>query len=121
MSRVKGIKETKEKPMSIINEYINEIKPILGDELKKIILYGSYARGDFDVDSDIDIMLIIDGDEKSVNKLNDLLTNIEVRINLENNVILVPIIMNEKKFLKYENIVPFYRNVVKEGVTLYEQ
>ena len=29
---------------NIINEFINGINKILGDRVKKIILYGSYAR-----------------------------------------------------------------------------
>ncbi len=116
-----GNKEKREMTMGILNKYIDEIKPIFGDGLKKVILYGSYARNDFDADSDIDIMLIIDGEEKNARRHNDLLTNIEVRINLENNVVLIPIIMNKEKFLKYENVIPFYRNVAREGVILYEQ
>ena len=32
----------------------------LGDKLNKVILYGSYARGDYDDESDIDIMILAD-------------------------------------------------------------
>ena len=31
----------------VIEQYIAEIKKIYGTHLRKIILYGSYARGDF--------------------------------------------------------------------------
>lgn len=59
--------------------------------------------------------------EKLLHAYNDLLTNIEVMINLKNDVVLVPILINTKKFKRYEKVVPFYRNVANEGVTLYEQ
>ena len=44
----------------LIQEYVKEIRNIYGVHLKQIILYGSYARGDFRKDSDIDLMLLVD-------------------------------------------------------------
>lgn len=45
---------------NLIKQYVNEIKQIYGTHLRQIILYGSYARGDFRPDSDIDIMILLD-------------------------------------------------------------
>ena len=42
----------------IIMEFAREVKRILGSSLKQVILYGSYARGDYNVNSDIDIMVL---------------------------------------------------------------
>ena len=44
----------------IVNDFLNKVKELLQDRLKKVILYGSYARGDYDNSSDIDIMLLTD-------------------------------------------------------------
>ena len=41
---------------TILDEFVNGVNEILGNRMKKIILYGSYARGDFQKNSDIDIM-----------------------------------------------------------------
>ena len=41
----------------IMNELIEKTIPIFGGKLKKVVLYGSYARGDFDEESDILKML----------------------------------------------------------------
>ncbi len=43
----------------VVEKIIKEIKP------EKIILFGSYARGDFNQDSDLDIFIIKDGEESS--------------------------------------------------------
>lgn len=43
---------------SILTEYLAEIQKIYGSHLKSVILYGSYARGDFTSDSDVDLSLI---------------------------------------------------------------
>ena len=40
----------------LIKQYVEEVKKIYGSHVRQIILYGSYARGDFRPDSDVDIM-----------------------------------------------------------------
>jgi len=35
-------------------------KEVLGDKLEKVLLFGSYARGDYDEYSDIDIFVLAD-------------------------------------------------------------
>ena len=42
----------------ILLGFSQDVKRILGDKLTKIILYGSYARGEERVNSDIDIMIL---------------------------------------------------------------
>lgn len=44
----------------LIEQYIAEIKKIYGIHLRSVILYGSYAGGDFGPDSDVDIMILLD-------------------------------------------------------------
>ena len=52
------MKKIPENINKIINEFITAINNKFGDRIKKIILYGSYARGDFNTSSDIDIMIL---------------------------------------------------------------
>lgn len=47
----------------ILDEVKEKLKKIYGDKLKGIILYGSYARGDFTDGSDIDIVILLEGME----------------------------------------------------------
>lgn len=42
---------------NLVKQYVELLSKIYGDHLKTVILYGSYARGDYTEDSDIDIML----------------------------------------------------------------
>lgn len=41
---------------NLVMQYVELLSKIYGDHLKTVILYGSYARGDYTEDSDIDIM-----------------------------------------------------------------
>jgi len=43
----------------LLNGYIVELQNIYGKHLQSVILYGSYARGDFTRDSDVDIMILL--------------------------------------------------------------
>lgn len=42
----------------IVLRFSRQVKEILEDKLSKVILYGSYARGDYRENSDIDIMVL---------------------------------------------------------------
>ena len=48
----------------LLQEYRTKLQDVSEEHIKKVILYGSYARGDFKTDSDIDIMILVDLDEK---------------------------------------------------------
>ena len=106
----------------IINQFVAEVNKILGDRVKKIILYGSYARGDFNEGSDIDIMILTDfTDDELVQYRSEI---VELAYNIEWNnrfdIHLSPLIKNVDRFNYWLEALPFYMNVQKEGVVLSE-
>ena len=103
---------------TIISEFISGVKEILGNHLKKIILYGSYARGDYNKSSDVDIMILTDLSYEEIEKYRDDISDISFDIELEKGLIISPIIKNIDKYNARVNVVPFYTNVEKEGVVL---
>ena len=105
---------------NIIQDFIQKVKIVLGNRVKKIILYGSYARGDFNKSSNIDIMILTDLNEKELESYRNKIYNIAYDIESENNfeIELSPLIKNIDKYNARVNIVPFYTNVQKEGIIL---
>ena len=101
-----------------LNRFINEIKKILGNRLKKVILYGSYARGDYNKDSDIDVMILTDFSDEEIEEYRDKISDIAFDIELDTGLIISPIIRNIDIFNVRTNYIPFYHNVEKEGVVL---
>ena len=104
----------------VIQEFIKGVKSILGERLKKIILYGSYARGDYNDSSDIDIMILTDLSDDEIIKYRDKIWDYAYDIEWNNNfnIMLSPIVKNINKYNQRKVIVPFYMNVQKEGVVL---
>ena len=105
---------------NIIQEFSNGVRKILGDRVKKIILYGSYARGDYNESSDIDIMILTDLSDDEIieyrTKIWDYAYDIEWNNNFD--IKLSPLIKNIDKFNYWLEALPFYMNVQKEGVEL---
>ena len=102
----------------IIEEFILESSKILKDRLKKVILFGSYARGDYEKNSDIDIMLLTDCNEEELIKYRGIIRDVACDIELDNDVIISPIVKNIDKYKERIDVIPFYMNVEKEGVIL---
>lgn len=104
---------------SLIEQYVTEIKKIYGKHLRKVILYGSYARGDFRADSDVDIMVLLDMSDLDLKAYSQQLSYMTYDFNLDNDLNIKPIAKSEDHFKKWVVNYPFYANVYKEGVVLY--
>lgn len=103
----------------IIKKYAEDVHELYGNRLRTIILYGSYARGDFRQDSDIDIMILVDLAEQEIMKESRKLYDITFEYNFQYNLMIMPIVKNIEHFNKWLHAYPFYYNVKKEGVKLY--
>jgi len=99
-------------------ETVNELKDLFGEKLKSVILYGSYARGDYDTESDIDVFVLVDMSSQELAKYQRNLVEIATSISLENDVFLSLHEQDVATFEKWRDVVPFYKNVVSEGVML---
>lgn len=96
----------------IVEKIVREIQP------EKIILYGSYARGDFHKNSDIDLFIIKDSEESNLmleRRIDDLLGrrlfSLDIRIRKPSEV---------AWNFRAQN--PFYiHHIFKHGKVLYDQ
>lgn len=83
----------------------------------EVILYGSEARNEARPDSDIDLLILVDGDKLTL-KQEDAITTPLYELELQTGVAISPIVMLKKQWANRPMITPFYLNVMKEGIRL---
>lgn len=103
----------------MLDQYVTEIKKIYGPYLRKVILYGSYARGDFRPDSDVDIMILVDISDLELKEYSQQLSYMTYDFKLDNDLDIKPIAKSEEHFERWMINYPFYANIHKEGMVLY--
>lgn len=103
-----------------IKEFVSKVNELLGDRVKRILLYGSYARGDFNEGSDIDIMILTDLSDEEIIEYRDKIIDIAYDIEWNNNfdIMLSPLLKNLEKYNRRIDVIPFYMNVQREGIVL---
>lgn len=104
---------------AIIREVLAEVKELLKDDIYKIVLYGSCARGNYDSESDIDIMIIMNCGKEKISCYRKQVSRIASRIGLKNDIEVSLLLRDRDTFEQNEAIVPFYKNIRREGVALY--
>lgn len=103
----------------ITKEIVDEVIQLLQDNVYKIVLYGSYARGDFTRESDIDVMILLNCSKEQVLQYRKQISRLSCRIGLKNDVEISLLLRDRETFERGENILPFYKNIKKEGVEIY--
>jgi len=98
----------------IIEIFVEGVRQRLGVHLKRIIFFGSRARGDAAEDSDYDFIIIVD---QALPELEEAVDDFADEMFLEQDALLTTFVLSEKKWddMEYE---PFIMNAKKEGIIL---
>lgn len=102
-----------------VNEFVEDMKRQFGNDLSRVIVYGSYARGDYTEKSDVDIMILVKIQEDDIRKYRDRVSDCAFQYLMKYGMEISPIIKNEAHFNYWVENLPYYRNVRDEGVVLY--
>ena len=95
-----------------------QYKSVYGNNIDRILLYGSYARGDNQEGSDIDIAAIVHGSRRDLqNKLKPI-WSYSAQLGLENDVVISPVVIPYDEFVQYKDKLPYYININKEGLRI---
>ena len=100
---------------ALLEQLARELAALYGDRYQGLVLYGSYARGEADEGSDVDVLLLLEGE---VDPARELLRAEEVKwplsLDAGYTVSLLPV--NVEAFHHPKQ--PFLRNAHEEGIPL---
>ena len=106
---------TQEEAIQILHEVYKKCKTIFSD-IKEGYLYGSYARGDFHEESDIDILLTIEQPQSVISRHYMDIAHISSELSLEYDITVSISVKTAEIFEKYKTVLPYYQNVIREGI-----
>ncbi len=109
---------TKNQLYSITQKVAEKAKERLGDKLEAVVLYGSYARGDYDDESDIDIMVRVICTRDHLENYRHFLSDVASELSLEYNVIVSVSVVDTETFHRYRHHLPYFENVEREGIKI---
>ncbi len=104
-----------EKERQALKELVEELKKLYGDNLSRVILYGSKARGDATEDSDIDILVVLK-EYKNISEEREKVHSVKCPICYKYDLVISVIIRNEQEYLT--RLSPLLLNIKKEGIEL---
>jgi uncharacterized protein len=104
------------KIQQLAQEFKTELQKLYGNRFDKLILYGSYARGDFHEDSDVDFLIILNDEiVKSGTEVRNI-GKISSNLSLKYNFTLQSLPTSNKLFTQGNTA--FYRNIHSDGILL---
>lgn len=88
----------------------------MGSKLTKVIVYGSYARGDYNSSSDVDVMILVKMSDNEIKKIENQVYDLAFDIEMDTGVDISPIIKNEEQYEYWLDTLPFYKNIHEKGM-----
>lgn len=93
----------------IAREVYSECSKVFPGRIRDAYLYGSYARGDFDSESDIDILLTVDADSTEISRRRYDLAEITSSLSLKHDITVSVTAKPLSQFRQYSEVLPFYK------------
>lgn len=107
---------TRNQALEILGEVYRSCLPIYNNRICDAFLYGSYARGNHTNESDIDIMLTVDMQTAEIAEQRTAIASVTSNLSLKYDVTVSVTVKSIEQFEKYSDILPYYKNVLSEGI-----
>jgi len=112
--------------LNVLNQYRELLLAHFPNELQRLILFGSQARGEANTESDIDVLVLVNWEEQRlpngryVHPYGDprwhTIINLAYDISLERDVVLSPLVMSNAHFEQWS---PLTNAIKREGIEIW--
>lgn len=101
----------------ILDRFKQSAKEIYGDRLVKILLYGSYARGEQHEESDIDLMVVLKDEGFDKGKDREPLREVSFQFLYNESQLIMPVLISKTKY-ESDNTSPFLYFVKRDQIEI---
>jgi len=102
--------------LAAVTEYVADIRDRFPDRILSVILFGSKARGDGDAESDVDLLVLVDAEDR---EFRSELWRIASDVSLEHNLVISVRVFAQTRWAETRRLrLPFYRAIVADGIPL---
>ena len=101
-----------------LEKMIPGLQAIYGDLIDSVILYGSTARGTRGDDSDVDVAVLLH--TGATKEMREKMLDLVVDLELACGKVLSVLCIDYEKFTEWKDTIPFYKNIRKDGVVLWQ-
>ncbi|MBC8248929.1 MAG: nucleotidyltransferase domain-containing protein [Anaerolineales bacterium] len=113
-----GLRHLTSREKAALSEFVARLREKYADEVVLVVLFGSKVRGDFDEESDLDVLVVVEGDDRwpywrAITDLtSDLLLDYEVNMSA--------LVFDEEHYQwLMEHRAPIYNSTTREGVLVW--
>ena len=106
----------REEAIRVLGEVYHGCGAVFPVPIRDAYLYGSFARGDYHEESDIDILLTVDLDWPQIAARRRAVSRVVSQLSLKHDRTISVTVKPYALFMQYREDLPFYRNVYTEGI-----
>ena len=110
------MRATTNQAIDVLHDVYHSCNAVFDKPVQDAYLYGSYARGDYNEESDIDIFLTVDAAPDELPKYRKALSHVRGQLSLKYDKLVSIKVNSLSQFQQYGNIVPYYQNILHEGI-----
>lgn len=104
---------------NVITEFIKMVQERIGEDIIQCRLFGSCARGDYDDDSDIDIILLTNCNRQESEQYMDVLIDMVTELAMKYFVVVNALCVPYKEYQEKKSWYDFFVNIEREGQVIY--
>jgi predicted nucleotidyltransferase len=116
----KHLQHLSENEHNALETFVSRLRQLYCDDVQLVMLFGSKARGDFDEQSDLDLLVVVRYPSEVHWRHWQQIANIAWEVELKYGVVLTTIIRTPAAFKQMQrDRLLLYRNIERDGVSLW--
>jgi len=115
--KVEQLTQLRPQERAALSEYLERLRVRFGDRVLRVVLYGSRARGEGDAESDLDVLVVVDGDDYQLHREIALEA---FKPSLKHSALVSPQVWDRARYEQQRAWqLLFFRNLERDGIHLW--